>query len=320
MLANNQMLYKCARSYFPTYEESGTMEICQLQYFVMVAEEKSFVNASKRAYVSQQAISRAIQNLENELGVKLFERLSTGVELTEYGVILRNQSTHILALIDAMLSGISDVSRDRRQVINFGMTNSLLDMLSMEKVFEFQEAHPQWKLSFIEGSDTKIESEVTREHLDLGLLSGVGDESKMNHRLICKTPTYIVMHTDHPLSSRETLSLAELGSESFLAGTDDYYSQKTFINACESAGFVPRITYATTNTKTIRQLLALNKGVSCCPKGAIDFFREADLKIVPLVDDPYIFRVYLVNKKGRDVSVPASDFRDYLQNTLIQPS
>ena len=64
------------------------MELRQLQYFLMVAQEQSFAKAAKKTYVSQQALSKSVLSLEQELGVPLFERLPHGVELTEYGLTL----------------------------------------------------------------------------------------------------------------------------------------------------------------------------------------------------------------------------------------
>ena len=295
------------------------MEIHQLQYFVMIAEEGSFLRASKRAFISQQALSRSINNLENELGVQLFNRGNAGVDLTDYGVILLNRATHFLALIDATFEEINEVTKDKRQKIRVGMTSGLIDTIDLKSFFSFQDANPQWTLSFCETSDKDIENGVLKEQLDLGLVSGIGDETLMNYRLVLKTPTCIALHASHWLADREALSLRELNSEVFLAGPPNFFNQKTFIEACKNVMFVPKTSHFTSNVKTVKMLLLLNRGVFACPITMIPQFQNEEVRCIPLIDDPYIYRVYLINKKGRELPKPVTEFRDFVQNTLILP-
>lgn len=67
------------------------MELKQLSYFIQIINDKSFSQAAKNLYLTQQAVSKAIRNLEEELGVPLFYRHASGLELTEYGIILQKR-------------------------------------------------------------------------------------------------------------------------------------------------------------------------------------------------------------------------------------
>ncbi|MDR1796299.1 MAG: LysR family transcriptional regulator [Clostridiales Family XIII bacterium] len=295
------------------------MEIRQLQYFVMIAEEKSFLQASKRVFISQQALSKTIQNLEHELGVPLFERSNAGVELTPFGTALLHQATRILALVDATLTDLGEMTGGNKQGIRFGVTNGIMDIVTIDALFNFQACHPEWNLTFTEGDDRKIEHEVYRERLDMGLISGVGDETIMHYHLVSKDPTFIGIHEGHPLASRETLTLTDLKGESFIIGSDDYFPHNMLVRACEEVGFLPKIGYVTTNANLIARLLTMDKAVFTCPQSFLGHIHADGVRFIPLADDPYIFRMYLIRKKGLALSRPSAAFWEFMRDTLIAP-
>ena len=84
------------------------MELRQLQYFLTVAEEESFIKASKRAYVSQQALSKSIMSLEQELNTTLFIRGPHGVKLTEAGQLLFRRAYNISYYISDTIREIQE--------------------------------------------------------------------------------------------------------------------------------------------------------------------------------------------------------------------
>jgi DNA-binding transcriptional LysR family regulator len=288
------------------------MEIRQLYYFILIAEEKSFGRASKRAFVSQQALSKAIQNLEIELGVPLFERTKSGVELTPYGKVMLDKSIRITSIVDDTFQELSVIQKSAKKIIRLGIAFRVFEHIPADDMFKFQSENPEIEIDITEASDKTIENKIFREKFDIGCLSSAGDAVSFNHYLVKKSPTFVVMHKDYPLADRERLTIKDLKYENFLGPNDDYNAHNRLIDICREAGFVPNIKHLTSNILWIRQLLLLNKGIFLCGGHPDALLNHDEIIFRPLEDDPHIYAAYIITKKNRVLSKHAVRFLDYL--------
>jgi DNA-binding transcriptional LysR family regulator len=296
------------------------MELRQLRYFLLVADEKSLLGASKKAYISHQALSKIIQSLEQELGAVLFLRSRSGVELTQAGHKLLSSASGIIAEVDELISDFEDSPNctDRNQ-LRLGLTYGLMELFSLNLVSEFEYAHPEWRLSFMEGTDRIIEQGVCDELLDIGCISGLSENDLLDHQLIAQSKTLLAMHRENPLVKQDLLELRDLSEQVFLTSSSDYFSHKVFVNACRSAGFEPDIAYQTTSLKIIVQLLKMNKGVFACAQNTLSYFTHPDIVVRPIKDDPYIFRLYLIKRKGAKSYRSVEVFTEFFVQLLDNP-
>ena len=119
------------------------MELRQLQYFLMVAQEQSFAKAAKKTYVSQQALSKSVLSLEQELGVPLFERLPHGVELTEYGQTLLKKAYRITNSVNEAVSEIHNMKDNVGRTIQLAITTGVEDTFQVKDLLRFQVFGPE---------------------------------------------------------------------------------------------------------------------------------------------------------------------------------
>jgi DNA-binding transcriptional LysR family regulator len=291
------------------------MELRQLQYFLLAAQEQSFAKASQKAYVSQQALSKSIISLERELGVPLFERLPHGVVLTSYGQLLLEKAYHITAEVNGVVNDIQTMKNSEGNTIKVALTTGVEDGFSVLNLLEFQNIYPQYRLVTISSNDIQIEEWIVNERIELGILGAKGETSRVEYTLLRENDTMLAVHKDNPLSTKHSVCLADLKNEQFLIATSGYHIYHRLLAVCNLAGFTPNIRHQTPNVIYLTQLIMKNQGIFLSPHfpgGPESPMNHPDIRMIPIEDDPKIFSEYLVQKKGRTLSSGAMLFRNYV--------
>lgn len=288
------------------------MELRQLQYFLMVAQEQSFAKAAKKTYVSQQALSKSVLSLEQELGVPLFERLPHGVELTEYGHTLLKKAYRITSTVNEAISEIHNMKDNVSRTIQLAITTGVEDTFRVKDLLRFQDIYPQYRISTIASTDLEIERMMLSEKIELGILGARGDSSKLDFTCLRESATLLAVHKDNPLSQRPSVCLEDLKEERFISGSSDYYANNRMLAICNTLGFTPDVRHQTENIAYIAQLVDNNQGVFLCPATSMESFGFSNIRLIPIRDDPKIFSVHLATKKNHTLSPGAALFRSFI--------
>ena len=288
------------------------MELRQLQYFLMVAQEQSFAKAAKKTYVSQQALSKSVLSLEQELGVPLFERLPHGVELTEYGQTLLKKAYRITNSVNEAVSEIHSMKDNVGRTIQLAITTGVEDTFQVKDLLRFQDIYPQYRISTIASTDREIERMMLSEKIELGILGARGDSSKLDFTCLRESATLLAVHRDNPLSQRASVCLEDLKEECFISGASDYYANNRMRAICNMLGFTPDVRHQTENITYIAQLVDNGQGIFLCPATSMESFDYPNIRLVPIRDDPKIFSVHLATKKNHLLSAGAALFRDFI--------
>lgn len=192
------------------------MELRHLRYFVVVAREGHYGRAARKLNVTQPAISRAIHALEEELGVKLFNRLSRGVRLAEVGQRYLADVERILADLDVATRAAQGVAKESRQELRIGHT--LMETLDkeFEKILErFSLSHPQvhLKLQYMSSFDQQV---ALRDHvIDLGFSHLVAEPMHgLKKKRVADSPICAArIGASHRLAKMGQVSLPDLSHE-----------------------------------------------------------------------------------------------------------
>jgi DNA-binding transcriptional LysR family regulator len=287
------------------------MELRQLKYFLLVAEEKSIVRAAKKAFISQQALSKSIQNLEAELHGTLFTRNNTGANLTPLGLVLAKRAEQIIKLVDLTLSELN-ARDDNKKTLYLGIPYSILDLLNIDKLFEFQTICPNHEIRIGEVADKVVEMDVYYNYLDIGIVGGKGDFMHFDVSLLRESETFIAMHRDNPLARKDVIRLRDLREEVFITATKDYNAHDAFIEACARVGFTPRIGQQSGNIELIKQLVQMNKGIYPCPDNRVYLMNSPEIALREIEEKPLIYAIYMLTRKGKTLSRAVATFRDYI--------
>jgi DNA-binding transcriptional LysR family regulator len=204
------------------------VELRQLNYFVAVANEKSFTLAAKRLHVVQSAVSAAIASLERDLRVVLFERNAQRVALTEAGAALLPEALAVL--------GAAQVARDAVDELGRGVHGSvrvatpaglgLVDLPALAG--DFRHRYPAVELSMRtdSGGAAGITAALLSGEVDVGLL-GVADavDRELCARELARVPQILAVPAAHPLARRRAVAVTDLAEEDFVDFPPGYASR-----------------------------------------------------------------------------------------------
>ncbi len=289
------------------------MEIRQIKYFIQVCRDKSILKASQNLYISQQTLSKSMQNLENELGVALFKRSKAGIEMTKHGYIFFGKAVHIIDELNALLHELDEEKEDYLEKLSVGFTLNTLNTLYLDTIWEYQEKHKTTKVSFVETSERHCAEMVFREQLDLACVSGIGDvePSFFDFILFRQTAPWLAISVDNPLAKKETITMADLAHENFLLGSNDFGHFHELLEVCHSWGFYPRKDYLSDNIYTLIDLVTLNKGIYILPENRLKDLYRPNVRYVLLEDIPPV-KFFIITKKGRDLPSAVNSFCELL--------
>lgn len=184
------------------------LELRSLRYFVAVAEELHFGRAARRLHMTQPPLSRAIRQLETDLGVALFERSPSGVALTDVGTWFYRDARSLLADADRLRARAEAAAG--AATLTVGMMTDSSDEAAVRLVKAFRERHPKVDVQVREADFTDPTSGLRAGLVDVALTYGPFDETGIRVRRLRVAPVGAVLRTDDPLADRKVLRLAEL--------------------------------------------------------------------------------------------------------------
>ena len=240
------------------------MEFRQLQYFVAVAEELNFSRAAKRLYVSQQALSKQIRVLEDDLKIQLFYRTKHHVKLTEAGAVFLTESRQLLHQAQKAVQVSKSAARGKIGQIKLTCVASVLHSELPKILRIFCESFPDVEIVMNENCTHDQVQALLKSESDLGFLYLPIEDKYFNIKPILKDSLVVVLPKSHPLSKLEKLPLKALEHESFILHPRDegpvLYDQ--IIGLCESAGFIPKVVQEVHTSQTRIGCVAAGLGIS----------------------------------------------------------
>ena len=245
------------------------MELRHLSYFIAVAEELHFGRAAKRLNISQPPLSFQIRQLEEEIGVRLFNRTKRRVELTAAGAVFLTEARRILNLsADAVRR---TVRADRGQIgqLTVGFIGSANYSVLPQVIREFRKRFPAVELSLTEMNTSQQLEALHGGRIQAGFMRpphGV-TEAGVSIEPVFREPLLAAMPGNHPLRRESALPLRRLAKEPFIMiprqrgpGFFDH-----IITLCQQEGFSPHIVLEASQFHTVIGLVAAGIGVSILP-------------------------------------------------------
>lgn len=263
------------------------MTFTQIRYFIEVADCLSFTEAANRLYVSQQAVSNQIRNLEKEIGFPLFSRTTKQVVLTEGGKMLYDEWKELLRRSDESVeSARQTYGRSRKKVrIGIAEVSGIIDVISRALV-SYSDARPEVEFETEIRPFIKLEELLQKKEADVIVTLSTElskYESEYETRPLFELELGIVLSARHPLAGKADLSIADLREETIYMLSSSYSSEaeELIVAHCKVEGFQPKEIKFFHNIDSMEVALHTGKGVSV---GYRIFFRNADgqLKFYPV--------------------------------------
>lgn len=253
----------------PDTQANSRVRFRMLRYFQTLADELHFGRAAARLNISQPPLSMQIKELEEILGVDLFERSSRKVVLTRAGTVLKAEVDRILSSMDHSLNYVRQIGRSEKQHINIGVIGSAMWGPLLERMKGFREANPDvnWTLHEL-GQFEQTEALRTRT-IDIAINRNVipHAESRIRCQLISRETISVALHESDPLCKRSTVSLMDLADRAFisLSFTRSDFAHQVY-EQCLNLGVSPLITHQVFEPQTALALVSTGNGVSLLPE------------------------------------------------------
>lgn len=249
---------------------AGAVELRHLRYFLAVADDLNFTRAAMKLRVAQPALSRQIRQLEEELGVALFERNRRAVHLTAAGQAFLSEARSVLAQSERAIHVAQSTADPHSGSLNVGYVWGLFHTRVPAVVEQFRRRFPQVAVHLFDYTATEQAAALADGRLDLGFI-GFEEEAEtagLERRRIGRCAFVVALPTAHRSARRRRVELASLSNEMFFAISGSTYpgAARLVAEACRVAGFRPRIVQAADRGHTLLGLVAGQCGVALVPE------------------------------------------------------
>lgn len=233
-----------------------------LKYFYMVVNEKNITKASEKLMISQPAVTRAIRELENSLGVKLLERSKKGVVPTSEGLILYEHTKEILEKVDSTLN-IIDLSKGEGKYLYIGTTTTNFTVFLTDTLKMFRKKYPNVHISIIL-EDMKVLNDLARlGKMDI-IIKNDYEEIKNfeNIKSFEIEDKFIASRNYFPELAKKKFSLQELLDYPLVLLSNITHGRRNFDDYLNSLGISFKPTYEFNSYSLCRELMSEGFGIS----------------------------------------------------------
>lgn len=236
------------------------MTLRHLKIFIAVAEEKTMHSAAKKLYISQPSISQAISELEKTYNVKLFERISQRLYITDTGTELLNYAYRITNMYDEMEQMLH--MKGNLQKLKIGASVSVGTSLLYKILDVLKEKYPDLQLSVVVDNTSCIEQLIMESKIDAGVVEGVITQKDIICRHICEDELIVAASPSHHLAQKGVCSIEDIKNEVFISREKGSNDRNQFERFLQENNIEIDKTWVFSNTEAIKNAVKSGYGLS----------------------------------------------------------
>jgi DNA-binding transcriptional LysR family regulator len=289
-----------------------------LRSFVAIAETGSFTRAAERLFLTQSSLTTTIQQLEDDAGVKLFDRTTRSVTPTPAAARFLEQAERLLSDFDTMLGDLQSVARSNEGHLRIAASPSVVAWLLAPSLPSFRSAYPNVTLSIRDAGSAEIERRVREGQVDFGICSRLSSHQELDYTPLLKDRYGVVCSADHPLATLAgPLSWAKVSAykHDWVGLASDTQVGSLHRETLQQFGMMSCPEEVSSST-SLYSMLILGNRFSVVPS-LTRYSHQLDTFIFRELDDPPIEReLCLVTRKLRSMSPSAERLLQALLQTL----
>ncbi|WP_285416068.1 LysR family transcriptional regulator [Pseudomonas sp. efr-133-TYG-5] len=293
-------------------------DLNDLQAFRAVVEQGSFRKAADTVRISQPALSRRIEKLEDALGVKLFERTTRRVSLTQAGRGFIPRVERLLDDLDLALLGISEVASNRLGHVTVACVPSAAYYFMPRVVAHYHRQFPRIKVKVLDSSAHDVLSAVVEGAADFGLSFMGTQEAGVDFEPLVQESYVVACRRDHPLAGRSSVTWDEFYQQDYISL--DKTSGNRFLLDQALSRVVPQrpSICETLHVTTMIGLVEAGLGVAAVPLMAMPAADHPILTRVPLTDPQVMRSVGILKRRGRTLTPAALELERLVVAMKVQ--
>ncbi len=245
------------------------MEFYLLKVFSTIASEGSFSRAAEKLMRTQPAVSLALQKLEAELGEKLVDRAGRDLILTDAGKIVLEYCRRFENLESDMMNALAELRDHAAGRLSIGANESTALYL-LKHIEAYRRLYPKVKVQVRRCLSSRIPSQLIDGDLEMGVVSYDPEDERLASRVIYIDHLAFVVGPDHRFAGRESVSITELGMETFVAHNVLSPYRDVVLKAFQRARVPLNMDVEMPTVETIRRMVQRNEGVAFLPKMCVE--------------------------------------------------
>jgi len=275
------------------------MTLTELKYLVAVAEEQHFGRAAERSFVSQPSLSAAIKNIEEELGVRVFERSKRGVTLTEIGAEIVAQARRALDEAARIKVVAKQGKNQLKGVLRLGVIHTIAPYLLPQLVAALRRLAAEMPLDIEENMTTNLDRLLKAGEIDVAILALPYEGAGIEVEPLYDEEFQVVVPARHAFARRRAIPVAELDGGELLLLPVGHCLRDQVLGACTEFSRPPPPGRLGNSLETLRSMVASGLGVTVLPTTALtERYRSPLVKAIPFAEPVPKRRVAIAWRKG----------------------
>ncbi len=241
----------------------------QLEYIVALADTGQFVEAAKQCAVSQPALSKQVQQVEDMLGIELFERSRPKVIVTPAGQEIVRRARRLLLEARELVNAASAVAGEFHGTVRLGVIPTIAPYGLPGLLAKLRELFPEVSFAIHEMQTEVLVKQLRAGGIDLGLLARPFEDESLSGPDLIVEPFVLVAPTGHPLSVPETIELQEIAGASLILMQDGHCLRDQAMDVCRVAGTPPATSVTAASVATLVRMVESGLGATLLPASAL---------------------------------------------------
>jgi LysR family transcriptional regulator, transcription activator of glutamate synthase operon len=264
--------------------------------------------------MTQPALSRAVDRLEVEVGVPLFERFGRAIRLTAYGAAFLTRVESALNELEAGRRELTDMAGSERGTIALGFLRTLGPRYVPELVRAFGRIFPAVHFRFVQSNGAGLERQLVEGNINLALMTQTLAGKRLTWKRTLTQPLLLLVPPNHRLATEKCTRLADLADETFIAFPRGHAVRDMTDELCRTIGYAPDVAYEGDESSSIRGFVSAGFGVALVPDTGV-----ADpLPALQIIDPPAEREIGLALVPGRYLSLAEREFVDFLSDESMR--
>jgi DNA-binding transcriptional LysR family regulator len=294
------------------------MEDHRLKAFCLVHEMKSFSKAAAAKSMTQSAMSHLIKNLEDELGVRLFNRQGKSVLPTPSGRLLYSHAKEILNQYKVMENAIYSSVNMVKGALTLGATTTISTYLLPQVFYSFSRKHPDVSIGLTVSNTEKIIKDLQDGNIEIGIVEGNLKNPSIHSEIIAEDEIVIIASDDNSLSAKKNVTLNDLATQAFImpepgSGTREFIDD--FLREIEMPPEDARISMTLGSPELLLQMVKSGVGISFVSKwSAFQALKDGSVKQLQVPGRRLRRKFYLIRIGKEPSTIAAKTFSHFLKD------
>ena len=290
--------------------------IKDMRAFFAIVEEGNISHAAQRLDVAQPALSRQMKRLEEKLNVKLFERGSRRIRLTEAGRVLYGRVENILGMVDGTVREITEIGSGAKGTIRIGTITTSGAMILPDLISEFHKIYPKITFEIWEAEGARILELLDSRLIEIAITRTQVDNLAYELLVLPNEPLVIVMNKNNPCGKNEdVIKLSELKKQTVII---PLRWKSIFETNCRKIGFEPNILCVSDSVVQDLLMVKMNLGVAMIPISSQKLLTDGDLIYKKIVEPEMKTHTVISWLKNQTLSTACSNFLDMFKKIYMK--